>query len=181
MPRTPTPPTPAGTVVEPHPLARAIGEVAFYREHNPGFGPYLRKLREERGLSLRDAADQLGMTFAKLQKMETGGRFRIDTLHLFGDIADLYVRPRAEVLESAGIRVLEPHEITNELDEESAFARLALHPALRPLRMDERWLDSFSTLQKKQWVEFAKRLEKFFNDGGSIAQVLEPEPEDSAE
>ena len=47
--------------------------------------------------------------------------------------------------------------------------------------MDERWLDSFSTLQKKQWVEFAKRLEKFFNDGGSIAQVLEPEPEDSAE
>jgi hypothetical protein len=46
-------------VVEATPLARAMGEVAFYREHNPDFGPYLRKLREGRGLSLRDAADQL--------------------------------------------------------------------------------------------------------------------------
>ena len=41
--------------------------------------------------------------------------------------------------------------------------------------MDERWLDAFSSLQKKQWVEFAKRLEAFFHAGGSLAQVLEPE------
>lgn len=177
MSRTPRQTEAPGTVVEPSPLGRAVGEVAFYREHNPGFGPYLRKLREERGLSLRDAADQLGMTFAKLQKMETGGRFRIDSLALFGDIADVYVRPRAEVLEAAGIRVLEAHAVTDELDDDSAFARLVLHPALRPLRMDERWTDSFSTLQKKQWVEFAKRLEAFFHAGGSLAQVLEPESE----
>jgi len=176
MPRTPSKPEASGTVVEPTPLARAVGEVAFYREHNAEFGPYLRSLREDRGLSLRDAADQLGMTFAKLQKMETGGRFRIDSLNLLGDIADLYVRPRAEVLEAAGIRVLEPHAVAAELDEESAFAKLVLNPALRPLRMDDRWLDSFSTLQKKQWVEFAKRLEAFFHAGGSIADVLEPEP-----
>src|SRR5688572_20946871 len=92
MPRPPTP-APAGSVNEPSDLGRAMGEVAFYREHSADFGPYLRKLREERGLSLRDAADQLGMTFAKLQKMETGGRFRIDSLNLFSDIADLYARP----------------------------------------------------------------------------------------
>lgn len=172
MPRTPSNPD----VVEPTPLGRAMGEVAFYREHNPGFGPYLRKLREERGLSLRDAADQLGITFAKLQKMETGGRFRIDSLALLADIADVYVRPREEVLEAAGIRVLQPAAVTDEFDDDSAFARLVLHPALRPLRMDERWTDAFSTLQKKQWVEFAKRLEAFFHAGGSIADILEPEP-----
>ena len=176
MPRTPSKPEASGTVVEPTPLARAVGEVAFYREHNAEFGPYLRSLREDRGLSLRDAADQLGMTFAKLQKMETGGRFRIDSLNLLGDIADFYARPRAEVLEAAGIRVLEPQNVAAELDEDAAFAKLVLNPALRPLRMDDRWLDSFSTLQKKQWVEFAKRLEAFFHAGGSIADVLEPEP-----
>jgi len=181
MPPRP-PSSPKGTVVEPSDLARAaIGEVAFYREHNPNFGPYLRKLREERGISLRDAADQLGMTFAKLQKMETGGRFRIDTLKLLADIADLYVVPRGEVLSAAGIRVLEPHAITEELDDEGAFGRLVLHPALRPLSMDDRWLDSFSSLQKRQWVEFAKRLEAFFHAGGSVAGVLEPEPEGGAE
>lgn len=181
MPRTPSPTEAAEAVVEPTPLGRAMGEVAFYREHNAGFGPYLRKLREDRGLSLRDAADQLGMTFAKLQKMETGGRFRIDGLGLFGDIADVYVRPRAEVLEAAGIRVLEPQAVSGEMDDESAFARLVLNPALRPLRMDERWIDSFSSLQKKQWVEFATRLEAFFHAGGSLAKVLDPEPEGDGE
>ena len=86
------------------------------------------------------------------------------------------MRPRAEVLEAAGIRVLEPHAVAAELDEDAAFASLVLHPALRPLRMDDRWLDAFSQLQKKQWVEFAKRLEAFFHAGGSIAAILEPEP-----
>jgi len=188
MPRTskPSPPKPApaapkeGVVVEPSPLGRASGEVAFYREHNATFGPYLRKLREERGLSLRDASDQLGMTFAKLQKMETGGRFRIDSVELFGQIADLYGRPRAEVLEAAGIRLLEPHALTKELDDEDAFARLVLHPALRPMRMDDRFLDAFSTLQKRQWVEFAKRMEAFFHAGGTIASILEPPVEEGA-
>ncbi|MCB9694329.1 MAG: helix-turn-helix domain-containing protein [Alphaproteobacteria bacterium] len=176
MPRTPSKPEASGALVEPTTLGRAMGEVAFYREHNAEFGPYLRSLREDRGLSLRDAAEQLGLTFAKLQKMETGGRFRIDSLNLLGDIADLYVRPRTEVLEAAGIRVLEPHTVSAELDEDAAFASLVLHPALRPLRMDDRWLDAFSPLQKKQWVEFAKRLEAFFHAGGSIAAILEPEP-----
>jgi transcriptional regulator with XRE-family HTH domain len=162
-------------VIEPSELARALGEVAFYREHNPGFGAYLRKLRDERGLSLRDAADQLGMTFSKLQKMETGGRFRIESLALFGDIAELYRRPRAEVLAAAGIRVLDPESAGDGLDDDSAFARLVLHPALRPLRMDERWLDAFSSLQKRQWVEFAKRLEAYFHAGGTLAKVLDPE------
>lgn len=180
MPRTPTPP-PTNDVTEPSDLGRAMGEVAFYREHSPSFGPYLRELREHRGLSLRDAADQLGLTFAKLQKMETGGRFRIESLALFRALADLYSRPRAEILQAAGIKVLEPEELVDELDDDAVFARLVLHPALRPLRMDDRWLDSFSSLQKKQWVEFARRLEAFFHAGGSVAKVLEPEPEGEAE
>jgi transcriptional regulator with XRE-family HTH domain len=180
MPRTPaSPPTPA--ITEPTDLGRAMGEVAFYREHNTTFGPYLRKLRDQRGLSLRDAADQVGLTFAKLQKMETGGRFRIDSLSLFGAIADLYGRPRNEVLEAAGIKVLEPQEVGSDLDDDNAFARLVLNPALRPMRMDDRWLDSFSSLQKRQWVEFAKRLEAFFHAGGSLAAVLEPDSDGNAE
>ena len=65
--------------------------------------------------------------------------------------------------------------------DDPAFARLVLNPALRPMRMDDRWLDSFSALQKKQWVEFAKRLEAFFHAGGSTAAILEPEPEASPE
>lgn len=180
MPRAPAS-SPAGAIQQPTELGRAAGEVAFYREHHTTFGPYLRQLRLDRGLSLRDASDQLGLTFAKLQKMETGGRYRIDSLALFSAIADLYGKPRQEVLDAAGIKVLEPDGVADELDDEAIFARLVLHPALRPLRMDDRWLDAFSRLQKKQWVEFARRLEAFFHAGGSLTQVLEPEPDGKAE
>ena len=171
----PPPQSASGTLHEPSELGRMFGEVAYYREHNPGFGPYLRKLREDRGVSLRDAASQLGISFAKLQKMETGGRFRIDSLQLFEQLADLFARPRREVLAKAGIRLLEHHEIADEPDEDVAFARLMLHPSLRPLQMDERWLESFSVLQKRQIVQFAKKLRKFYDDGGSLDSVLIPE------
>lgn len=76
----------------------------LFREHQTTFGPYLRELRVGRGLSLRDAAGRLGITFAKLQKMEKGGRFRIVSPALFDALADLYARPVAEVLAKAGLR-----------------------------------------------------------------------------
>ncbi|MFN7132387.1 MAG: helix-turn-helix domain-containing protein [Myxococcales bacterium] len=73
------------------------------REHKAAFGAYLRELREGRGLSLRDAAPHLGITFAKLQRMETGGRFRIESASLFEALAALYERPVDEVLARAGV------------------------------------------------------------------------------
>jgi transcriptional regulator with XRE-family HTH domain len=150
------------------------GDAPYFREHNSHFGAYLRELREVRGLSLRDASAQLQISFAKLQKMETGGRFRIERFELFADIADLYLRPRAEVLEAAGIRLLGPHIMLEQHDEETEFALLMLHPDLRPMHMDERWLESFSTLQKKQIVQFAKRLEQFVEADNSLRLILRP-------
>lgn len=76
---------------------------------------------------------------------------------------------------------LEPEELVDELDDDAVFTRLVLHPALRPLRMDDRWIDSFSSLQKKQWVEFARRLEAFLHAGGSLAQVRGPRRDGEAE
>ena len=78
------------------------------REHKDSFGPYLRAHREARGLSLRAASESLGITFAKLQKMETCGRFRIDSTALFDAIATLYGRPVDEVLAAAGVFTAPP-------------------------------------------------------------------------
>lgn len=79
-------------------------ETVLFREHKASFGPYLRALRLGRGLSLRDAATKLDVTFAKLQKMETGGRFRIESPAIFDAMAALFERPVAEVLAAAGVR-----------------------------------------------------------------------------
>lgn len=79
-------------------------ETVLFREHRASFGPYLRALRVGRGLSLRDAAAKLDVSFAKLQKMETGGRFRIESPAIFEAMAALFERPVAEVLAAAGVR-----------------------------------------------------------------------------
>jgi len=181
LPPAPPQPEPRGTYHEPEGMSALNGDAPYFREHNSNFGAYLRELRENRGLSLRDAAAQLHISFAKLQKMETGGRFRIEQFGMFFAIADLYVRPRAEVLEAAGIRLLGPHTMLKQLDEETEFALLMLHPDLRPLHMDERWLDSFSSLQKKQIVQFAKRLEKYLDAGNALHFILLPDETPGAE
>jgi transcriptional regulator with XRE-family HTH domain len=79
-------------------------ETVLFREHKASFGAYLRALRVGRGLSLRDAASKLDVSFAKLQKMETGGRFRIESPAIFDAMAALFERPVAEVLAAAGVR-----------------------------------------------------------------------------
>ena len=79
-------------------------ETVLFRQHKASFGPYLRALRTVGGLSLRDAGARLGITFAKLQKMESGGRFRIESPALFDALAALFGRPVTEVLAAAGVR-----------------------------------------------------------------------------
>ncbi len=45
---------------------------------------------------------------------------------------------------------------------ERAFRSIVLHPELAPLGMDAKyWLDSFSTRQKLQWIEFAQKLARW--------------------
>ena len=91
-------------------------ETVLFREHKASFGPYLRALRVGRGLSLRDAATELGVSLAKLQKMETGGRFRIESPAIFDSMAALFERPVAEVLAAAGVRFDVPRSAAAEPD-----------------------------------------------------------------
>jgi len=156
------------------PVMPAPHTAIYFREHKPTFGPYLRRLREERDLGLRGAAAQLGLSFAKLQKMETGGRFRLPGLHVLATIADFYGRPHAEVLHEAGVGVLRPEDIESGDARDRTFAALVLHPDLRPLRMDLAWTEFFSVLQKAQWIEFARRLASATEPAALVEQLLSP-------
>lgn len=91
-------------------------ETVLFREHKASFGAYLRALRVGRGLSLRDAATKLDVSLAKLQKMETGGRFRIESPTIFDAMAAVFERPVAEVLAAAGVRFDVPPSAAVEPD-----------------------------------------------------------------
>lgn len=152
---------------------RPLGDAAFYWRYKPEFGTWLRQAREARGLTLRAAAAELGFSFTKLQKLEVSGRNKAPSLSLLQRIATLYGRPLGEVLEAAGVEVALPPDVYAEVNRDDAFAALVLHPALRPMRMDPPWLDSFSSVHKQQWIEFALRLEQHLAAGGaSVSELL---------
>lgn len=152
---------------------RPLGDAAFYWRYRPEFGAWLRAAREARGLTLRAAAAELDISFTTLQKFEVSGRSKAPSLALLQRIATLYGRPLGEVLEEAGVEVALPPDVYADVNRDDAFAALVLHPALRPTRMDPAWLDSFSSVHKQQWVEFALRLESHLAAGGvSVSEIL---------
>ena len=150
-----------------------LGDAAFYWRYKPEFGTWLRQAREARGLTLRAAATELEFSFTKLQKLEVSGRNKAPSLSLLQRFATLYGRQLGEVLEAAGVEVALPPDVYADVNRDDAFASLVLHPALRAMRMDAAWLDSFSSVHKQQWVEFALRLESHLASGGaSVSEIL---------
>lgn len=78
---------------------------AVLAERRLGFGIYLRALREGRRFSLREAAERIGVSSAKLARIETGGPGRVTSAALLRAFADLYGVPAAGVFDRAGFRV----------------------------------------------------------------------------
>lgn len=123
---------------------------------SPNLGGALRRWRTRKGLSLRAAAKNLGVSFPYLQKLETGGRARKPSIDLLQRMAVLYDVSTADMFYAANVRKERIEDARESIDR--VFRSLVLHEDLRPKGMDERWLSSFSTMQKQQWIEFAQRL-----------------------
>jgi transcriptional regulator with XRE-family HTH domain len=139
----------------------ASGIAAINWEARASFGPYLRALRDGTRMSLRAASDQIGVSFSYLAKMETGERSSPPTLKVLQRMARVYGRDLREVMHEAGFRFETPpgaDALDENLDER--FLRLVTHPALRPMRMDPAVIEMIPPLVKRQWIEFARKLEK---------------------
>ena len=166
---------PACSTPSPRPtrsLVSADGHAWIWR-FSEEFGPWLRELRTTHGLTLREAGQALGITFTRLQKLETGGRVKPPAMELLARAATLFGLPYEEVLTRAGFKMEVPTGMRDAVRCDEAFSALALHPALRPACMDERWAEAFSRLQKAQWIQFAQNLEAHVLGGGArIADLM---------
>ena len=138
------------------------------------FAPWLRELRARHGLTLKVIAARAGITHTRLHKLETGGRVRAPSLALLARLAEIYGCDTDELLSRAGYRVELPQDLRDALRCDEAFAAVVMHPSLRPTAMDERWLESYSRMQKAQWVEFARKLEAHVREGGpAVSEILD--------
>lgn len=123
------------------------------------FGEYLRGVREELGLSLRNAAGLLGLSYSYISKIETGAREGPPSLKVLQRFSDLYLRDIREILHEAGLRP-DVYGGANEVqdDRDARFRRLLSHPRLRPPGMNRTVEACLSPLVKEMWIEFALRL-----------------------
>lgn len=142
------------------------------------FGPWLRDLRKQARMTLREAARPLGISFSKLHKLEVGARARPPSLEVIARLSTLFGKELDLMLTRAGFKMEVPAELRDAIVCDDAFASLMLHPSLRPSAMDERWLEAFSRIQKAQILEFARKLEAAVRQGGPIVDELIREARD---
>ena len=149
MPRGDSPP------IAPAPDSSADG--GWKQRHS--FGTYLRGVREELGLSLRDAAGLLDLSYSYISKIETGARDAPPSIKVFQRLADLYLRDIREILHEAGLRP-DVYGGADEVEEDrdARFHRLLSHPRLRPPGMNKTVEACLSPLVKEMWIDFALKL-----------------------
>jgi transcriptional regulator with XRE-family HTH domain len=160
------------------PSAEPAGVAALMWEARASFGPYLRGLRDAARLSLRAAAEEMGVSFSYLSKLETGEKPTPPSLKVLQRMARLYGRDLRELMHEAGFRF----ETSPELDalEESLdarFLRLVTHPELRPMRMDAVVIEMIPPLVKRQWIEFARKLDKYLLGDSVEVDAIVARPE----
>ncbi|MES2638085.1 MAG: helix-turn-helix domain-containing protein [Myxococcota bacterium] len=165
------PPSPTGPV----------GVAALMWEARASFGPYLRGLRDAARLSLRAAAEEMGVSFSYLAKLETGEKPTPPSLKVLQRMANLYGRDLRELMHEAGFRFETSPEV-EALEEslDARFLRLVTHPELRPMRMDAVIIEMIPPLVKRQWIEFAKKLEKHLLGSSDEVDAIVARPKRAA-
>lgn len=150
------------------------GTAAVLWAPQPTFGPFIRRLREATGLSLRKVAADLQMSPAYLSRLETGARASPPSMALLQRIAHVYGADLRELIHEAGFRS-EPSPALDLMMEDPVverFRRLVLHPSLRPVRMDQRAIDFIPDVVQRQWIEFALRVEAAVLAGADINSIV---------
>jgi transcriptional regulator with XRE-family HTH domain len=78
-------------------------------------GDYLRELRHDRNLSIREAAKRIGVSFSRLEELESGrsrttGKPTLPSTDMLIKIARFYEQPLPLLLEMASLAEVSPDE-----------------------------------------------------------------------
>lgn len=130
----------------------------FLWNPNPHFASFLRKAREDAGLSIRQAAPHLGVSAAYLSRLETGGYASAPSVERLFKMADLYAVDRAEMLTQAGVRVDVPDDSRVVDTTDAEFAELLMDAQIKPTLFTADLLHYVPPRLKRQWIEWALKL-----------------------
>ncbi len=155
-----------------------IGECDILWGQQPGFGPYLRRAREEKGLSLRKAARGLGVSHTYLLKLEAGERAGSPDREFIDKVAALYECNWGDVMHEAGYRIDLPDDMDPGRRLNEAFARMVLDPRVQPLGLSTSDLDLLAPKVKAKWIAFARMLAEMDDPEVFLDDVLSSREEE---
>jgi len=160
------------------------GLEAYVRENPRAFGELLRELRLERELSLKEAADLLGISFSGLGRLERGEKVRPPSrafIELLGKTYEAQIdrELRALGLIFRGDKLL--RSPAEDPSERQRLENLLLGHALKSTVLDKKLVTMIPDPLVKAWLEFARKLEAHLQSGGEPGEVLELENHAKAE
>ena len=94
------------------------------------FGHYLRRLRQQRGMSIRKAAKAAQISNAYLSLLETGKRNTIPGVRILSSLARVYQVELEEMLMEAGA-FFEDDNLSEDERIDRAFQQVLTHPDFR--------------------------------------------------
>ena len=125
----------------------------------PDFGAYLRTTREALNLSLRKAAERIGVSHTYVAQFERGETTL--TLDMYRRVADAYGVDVREVLDRGGCRYALVEEVADLLQNlrQKRFRRLWLDRDLKPADFEEKHLKLFPETVQTYIIELVKRVD----------------------
>lgn len=143
-----------------------------------GFGPYARSLREKQNLSLRQAAERIGVSHPFVGQIERGTAKTVQNLELLERMAHAYAADLREVLERAGARfaVVDGGQLSALEAQRVQLRRLLTHPRVGPRDFDPADLQWIPDGMAELILDVAKRVDRYARAGGpSVPDILHGE------
>jgi len=137
-------------------------------------GWFLRNVRENSGLTVRDVHQGTGLSTGHISRTENGAGKGPPSLRILKKFADFYGVGTDSLLLISGISPPDddPRITADAFDFDAAFTSLVLHPSLKPDGLEPIDLQWISSATRRHWMEFARKLEKAVAEGTVDVEAL---------
>jgi transcriptional regulator with XRE-family HTH domain len=133
-------------------------EVQFFWDPLCDFGGYLKRIREQKKWTTRDAAAKLDVSQAYVSKLENQARDSPPRRELLERIADVYGLDLRQVMHEAGYRFTVPPALEIRLAVDESFHALVNHPRFRPTGFEPEHERYYAPKIKQQMVDLALKV-----------------------
>ena len=136
------------------------------------FGWYVRWMRKQKKLSIRDASKASGLSTGHLSRIETGKVEGPPSLRIIKRISEFLEVGTDTLMLMVGLQPVGESENSNQPSHEDLFEHLVLHDCLQPDGLKLSQLKWLAPEWKRLWVEHSRNLVRAIQSGEELPEWL---------